>query len=150
MSESALLAGLFLSALSSATILPGSSEALLLVLMAHGIDLSLLWAVATLGNVLGSIVSWWMGRAVLQFADRRWFPVAPDRLTQAQRWFARYGQPILLLTWLPIVGDAIALAGGTLRVPLLSFVILVAIGKGLRYAIILGGADWIGLGGIWR
>ena len=149
-SDPVLLFGLFLSALSSATILPGSSEAVLLALLAKGLDGIELWVVATIGNVLGSMISWWMGTAVLLIADRRWFPVKPAALAKAQGWFNRFGQPLLLLTWLPGIGDAIAVAAGTLRVPLVPFVILVAIGKGVRYALILGGGAWLGLQGRWH
>lgn len=145
MSELVLLAGLFLSAFTSATILPGSSEVVMLGLMTQGIGLWAIWTVATIGNIAGSVVSWWMGTAILRFQDKRWFPVGKDKLERAQNWFGKWGKPALLLTWLPGVGDALSIAAGTLRVHLVTFVVLVAIAKGARYAMILGGADWLGV-----
>jgi membrane protein YqaA with SNARE-associated domain len=97
MNELVLLDGLFLSALSSATILPGSSEVVMLGLMTQGIGLWSIWTVATVGNVLGSVLSWWMGTAILRFQDRKWFPVGPEKLGKAQDWFGRWGKPALLL-----------------------------------------------------
>ena len=140
-----LLIGLFISALTSATVLPGSSEAVLLGLMVKGLNSYVLWTVATVGNVLGSLISWWMGKAALHYQDRKWFPVGRAKLEQAQGWFKKYGTPALLLSWLPGIGDAFSVAAGILRVPLLSFVVLVTIAKGFRYAMVVGGADWLGL-----
>jgi membrane protein YqaA with SNARE-associated domain len=145
MNEFMLLAGLFASAFSSATILPGSSEVVMLGLMTQGIGIWPLWAVATAGNLAGSVLTWWMGTAILRFQDRKWFPVAPDKLARAQAWFAHWGKPALLLTWLPGVGDALSIAAGTLRVHLVTFVVLVGIAKGARYAALLGGAGWLGI-----
>ena len=145
MHDTLLLAGLFASAFSSATILPGSSEVVILGLMTQGIGVGALWTVATAGNLAGSVVSWWMGKSILRFQDRRWFPVEPEALAKAQGWFARWGKPALLLTWLPGVGDALSIAAGTLRVHLATFIVLVGIAKGARYAALLGGADWLGI-----
>jgi membrane protein YqaA with SNARE-associated domain len=114
-------------------------------LMTQGIGALSLWTVATAGNVLGSVASWWMGTAILRFQDRKWFPVRPEQLERAQAWFKRWGKPALLLTWLPGVGDALSIAAGTLRVHLLAFVVLVTIAKGARYAVLLSGADWLGI-----
>ena len=145
MSEIALLAGLFFSAFTSATILPGSSEVVMLGLMTQGLGTVQLWTVATIGNIVGSVVSWWMGTAILRFQDRKWFPVSREKLEKAQGWFQRWGKPALLLTWLPGVGDALSIAAGTLKVHLLTFIVLVGIAKGARYALILSGADWLGV-----
>lgn len=71
--------GLFLAAFGAATLLPLQSEALLVGLLLSGkYWLWALLAVATLGNVLGSLVNWWLGRGIERFRDRRWFPVSPD------------------------------------------------------------------------
>jgi membrane protein YqaA with SNARE-associated domain len=144
-SELVLLVGLFLSAFTSATILPGSSEVVMLGLMTQGIGLWAIWTVATIGNIAGSVVSWWMGTAILRFQDRKWFPVGPEKLAKAQGWFNKWGKPALLLTWLPGVGDALSIAAGTLRVHLVPFIVLVGVAKGLRYAMVLGGGDFLGV-----
>lgn len=133
-----LYLGLFLSAFLAATVLPGASEILMVGLLVQGLDAFVLWLVATSGNVLGSVLNWWLGRAAVRFSDRRWFPVSPAQLARAQAWFQRWGQPSVLLAWLPGVGDAFTVAAGAMRMRLAVFVPLVAIAKGARYAVVLG------------
>ncbi|NIY76935.1 DedA family protein [Thalassospira sp. HF15] len=136
-----MLLALFLSALTSATILPGTSEAALAALIASGEHaVWVLVAVATAGNVIGSLINWWFGLYAEHFKDRRWFPVSPDALDRASQWFGKYGLWSLLLAWLPIIGDPLTLFAGVMRVRLLPFLILVTIGKAARYAMIAGGA----------
>lgn len=146
MTDAAAYGGLFASAFFAATLLPGSSEAALAGLLAAGRgDPGLLLAVATVGNVLGSVVNWLCGRFLAAFRDRRWFPVAPRRYDQAIGWYARCGRWSLLFAWLPIVGDPLTVAAGTLKTPLGGFVVLVAIGKLARYAVVLALAQsWVG------
>lgn len=128
---------LFLTSFAAATLLPAYSEILLGTLVNQGHALFWLWFWATLGNTLGSVVNGIIGRQVDRFKDRRWFPVSEVQLHKARNRFNKYGQWSLLLGWLPIGGDALTLVGGIMRVPWLNFVILVAIGKGLRYAFVL-------------
>jgi membrane protein YqaA with SNARE-associated domain len=126
----------------AATILPGSSEVLLVALLLDRPSDSLtLFAVATIGNTLGSVVNWVLGRAFLHFADRRWFPVSQRQLDRASAWFRRYGVWSLLLAWFPIIGDALTVIAGTLRIRILPFVALVATGKALRYLAIIWGSE---------
>ena len=136
-----MLFALFLSALTSATILPGTSEAALAALIASGDhSLWLLVLIATAGNVLGSLINWWLGLYAEHFKHKRWFPVSPEALDRASHWFGKYGLWSLLLAWLPIIGDPLTLFAGVMRVRLLPFIILVTIGKAARYAMIAGGA----------
>ncbi|VVT14593.1 YqaA family protein [Rhizobium sp. EC-SD404] len=131
------LVGLFFSAMISASILPGTSEAVLIYLISTGTTgIPLLVAIATLGNVTGSIINWILGLYVERFGDRKWFPVSPEKLDKAQRWFSRYGVYALLFSWVPLFGDALTLFAGVMRTKLLPFIILVAIGKGARYVVI--------------
>lgn len=130
--------GLFLSAFLAATVLPFSSEAVLVGLMAAGgYEATGLWWVASLGNVLGAVVNWVLGRFCLHWRDRRWFPVDKENLDRAGRWFSRYGVWSLLLAWVPIIGDPLTFAAGILRVNFWLFLILVAIGKAGRYAVVI-------------
>ena len=138
--------GLFASAVLAATVLPGASEILMLGLFAKGLDGFTLWLVATTGNVLGSMLNWWLGSAAVHYADRRWFPVSPAQLEKAQGWFRRWGQPSVLLSWVPGIGDAFTVAAGAMRMPLLTFVAFVAIAKGGRYAVVLGAGHGLGVG----
>ena len=139
-----MLFALFLSALTSATILPGTSEAALATLVASG-DHAVWWLVlvATAGNVLGSCVNWALGLYIDHFKDRRWFPVSPDALDRASHWFGKYGLWALLLAWLPIIGDPLTLFAGVMRVRFLPFIVLITIGKAARYTMIAGGTGWI-------
>ncbi|MDA0655900.1 MAG: DedA family protein [Proteobacteria bacterium] len=131
-------AALFLSAFLAATILPFSSEALLLGMAASAkFDVLSLFLWASAGNVLGSVVNWTLGRFCLKWRDRRWFPAKPAQLEAASGWFNRYGVWVLLLAWVPIVGDPLTVVAGLLRVRFWLFLILVAVGKVGRYAVLL-------------
>lgn len=139
-----MLFALFLSALTSATILPGTSEAALGALVASGDHaVWLLVSIATIGNVLGSLMNWWLGLYVEHFKDRRWFPVSEAALDRASNWFAKYGLWSLLLSWLPIIGDPLTLFAGVMRVRFVPFLILVTLGKLARYIMIAGGMSWL-------
>jgi len=127
-------ASLFLSAFLAATLLPGSSEALLGGLLIAGrAEPGLLIAVATVGNVAGSLVNWVCGRYLVRFRGRKWFPVSPRRYDQAVGWFEKYGLWSLLFAWAPLVGDPLTVIAGALRVRLLPFIVLVTLGKLARY-----------------
>jgi membrane protein YqaA with SNARE-associated domain len=129
---------LFGSAFLSATLLPGSSEAVLFGLLAGGTGQpALLVTAASLGNIAGATVNWGMGRYILHFKDRSWFPIKDATNARAQAWFARYGIWSLLLSWVPIIGDPLTLVAGIMRVSIGPFLIFVAVGKVLRYAIIV-------------
>lgn len=128
--------GLFLTAFLAATVLPAQSEALLVALLLADHPPWLLVAVATAGNVLGSVVNWWLGRGIERFRERRWFPVGPDALARAQRWYARVGKWSLLLSWVPVIGDPLTLVAGVMREPLPVFVALVTLAKLGRYVVL--------------
>ena len=114
---------LFASALIAATILPMQSEAVLVGLLIEGqYPVLTLLIVATVGNVLGSVVNWYIGRFLLRFKDRRWFPASDHQLARAERWYRRAQ-----------VGDPLTVMAGVLREPLVSFVLLVTLAKGTRY-----------------
>ncbi len=124
--------------------MPFSSEALLVGMEVSGsFSLGGLLVAASLGNTLGAVANWGLGRFCLHWQDRRWFPVKPRELERAGAWFNRYGMWSLLLAWVPVVGDPLTLAAGVLRVRFLPFLLLVAIGKTGRYAVLLGAVDWI-------
>lgn len=132
--------GLFLSALLSATFLPGQSEVVLAALVANHFPVVLLVVVASVGNTLGSVLNWLLGRGIEQFRERRWFPVGPSALVRAQRWYGRYGRWSLLLSWAPVIGDPLTLVAGVMRERLGVFVALVALAKTLRYLVVAGAA----------
>ena len=125
---------LFTSAFLSATLLPGSSEALLLFRLSEGQPWLPLVLVATTGNLLGSLVTFAMGRVGNRVLHWRWMRIEDRALVRAEAWFRRWGQPSLLLAWLPIVGDPLCLVAGLLRVHPLAFLVLAGLGKLGRYA----------------
>lgn len=135
MDYSPTLAGLFLSGFVSATLLPGSSELLLLYLAgASEAPTSELWLAATSGNTLGGMFNWGLGRWLSQAGlARRW----SDRHQRSVALLRRWGTPALLLSWLPVIGDPLTLVAGWLRLHWLSSLLLIAVGKGARYGMIL-------------
>lgn len=137
MIDLAVYAGLFFAAFVAATILPMQSEALLVGALLSGHQPA--WALivcAGIGNVLGSIVNWFLGRGIERLRDRRWFPVKDADLDRAAGWYRRWGKWSLLASWLPIVGDPLTVLAGILREPLPTFVVLVTIAKFGRYLVL--------------
>lgn len=129
--------GLFASAFLAATLLPIQSEAVLAALTAtEGFSFWTLILVAGVGNTLGSVVNWCLGRWCLHYQDRRWFPVPRKVMEKAQDRFQRWGTWSLLLAWTPFIGDPLTFVAGVLRVPFPTFLILVAISKFSRYLVV--------------
>lgn len=96
----------------------------------------LLVIVASIGNTLGAVVNWMLGRFVERFSNRRWFPVSASALDRAIAWYRKWGRWSLLLSWAPLGGDALTVAAGVLKEPLWSFVLLVALAKTGRYLVL--------------
>lgn len=135
---------LFAAAFLAATIIPAQSESVLVALLAQRSHPAwALVAVASVGNVLGSVVNWWLGRGVERFKDRRWFPVSEAALARAQARYASYGRWSLLLSWVPIIGDPITVAAGVMRERFWIFVTLVGIAKTMRYVFLAYGYQWL-------
>lgn len=133
------LTGLFVAAFLAATPVPFQSEVVFLGLQAAGWGPIVLVIVASIGNTLGSCVTYALGRWLSDQRDHRWFPLTPAQMTQAERWWARWGLWLLLLSWAPF-GDMIVGLSGVLRVRFPAFLLLVAIAKTGRY-VALG---WLG------
>lgn len=121
------LAGLFLASFLSATLLPGGSEAVLFAVVAlHPEQMLPALVLATLGNTLGGMVTYCMGRLLPQH-------LAPEKSALARR----YGPPILLLAWAPIIGDALCAAAGWLRLNWPQCAVWMLLGKLARYVVVL-------------
>lgn len=131
--------GLFAAAFVSATLFPGGSEAaLFLAARDSRYDPWLLLAIATFGNTLGALSTWLLGWLLAQ----RYPLDQPRKRAQqrAARWLRRWGSPLLLLSWLPVVGDPLCFAAGWLRLPLALSGTFIAAGKAARYAAVLSAA----------
>jgi membrane protein YqaA with SNARE-associated domain len=141
--ESAGLGGLFMAAFLAATPVPFQSEIIFLGLLAAKIAAPFwLIAVASLGNTLGSLVTCAIGRGIVQYQDRSWFPVTPPQLARAADWFQRWGVWVLLVSWAPF-GDVIVLMAGVLRTPWWLVTLLVAVAKTGRYTVLAWVAGWV-------
>jgi membrane protein YqaA with SNARE-associated domain len=149
------LPGLFLVAAVAGSILPAPSEAVLAALVYGGVAPGPAVAVATVGNVLGALTVYAMGRwvarggggAVGRWVQRRAASEGP-RLARAQERLARWGSPLLALAWVPVVGDVFVLAAGFVGVRWAPFVGFVTLGKGLRYLFVAWSAAAAAHGGI--
>lgn len=140
MSETLAYVSLFSSSFLSATLLPGSSEALLVALLiAKSASVYGLIVVASLGNTLGGLTNIILGRLLPLKRQGRWHATA-------MTWLQRLGPAALLLSWLPVVGDLLCVLAGWLRFAWLPTVLFLAIGKTLRYIVIatatLQGMEW--------
>ena len=126
------------SAFLSATILPFYSEVVVAAMIVATPDQWLeILCVGALSNTLGSCVNWWLGTRLLEFRDKRWFPVNKAQLDRAQRWFQRYGVWSLLFAWAPVFGDALTVIAGIMRVRVPVFFGLTLVGKTVRYAAVI-------------
>ena len=124
--------GLFASSFLSATLLPGNSEIVFVALLSHAPALEgPALAIATLGNTLGGLTSYLVGRLIPK-------PHA-HRLVA---WLQRYGPAVLLLSWVPLIGDALCVASGWLRQNVAAAAIFMAIGKFARYWALVQGVAW--------
>ena len=138
------LFGLFTSALWSATILPGSSEAVLTGLLAlQSAPVLTLVTVATIGNVSGSLFNWFLGFHARKWENHPRFPVKPADMARFESMYAKYGRWSLLASWVHFFGDPLTLAAGVARTPLIWFVPLVAIAKAARYGVVAAVASQI-------
>lgn len=128
---------LFSAAFLAATVLPLSSELLLGALLQLEYLPWLLWCAATAGNTLGAATNWVLGRFLLKYRERAWFPVKEEQLARGQKNFHKFGLWSLLFSWLPLGGDALTFIAGVMRVPFVVFILLTGIGKGARYAVLI-------------
>ena len=131
-----ILFTLFLVAFVSATLLPLGSEALLLYDASQGESVWLLWLVATAGNTLGALFNYWLGLKGEAYLEHKGY-LDKERMRRAHVHFEKWGGWVLLLSWMPVIGDPLTFAAGVLKYNVYSFSIIVAVAKGLRYGALL-------------
>ena len=125
---------LFLISFLAATLLPLSSELVLIGLLNMNEHNSFaLVAIASLGNILGSVFNWLLGLYLFKYINKKWFPFKERQINNASKRFEKFGAWSLLFAWLPIIGDPLTFVAGILKVNLLLFLVLVAVGKISRY-----------------
>jgi membrane protein YqaA with SNARE-associated domain len=138
------LAALFMWSFLAATILPLGSEAPLVVYVRSYGQVAVPVLVATAGNYLGACTTYWLGRRAAQaLGGGRGAAEPPD--TRSAKLLRRFGPPALLLSWVPILGDALVALAGAVRMPFGAFSLWAAAGKALRYAAVAWAAA-----AVWR
>lgn len=131
---------MFASAFLSSTILPGNSEIIFVALLTKQIDhisyssIANLFAIAVLGNSLGSLTTYWLGRLMPRAQQKQ---QQNPRFEITIRLLQRYGIWALLFSWLPVIGDLFCGIAGWLRLNVFGAFILIFIGKMVRYAFLL-------------
>ena len=126
-----------------ATIIPFGSEAYFITLLSlDKYNHFILFVVASVGNVLGSLFNWICGFYINFFIKKSWFPINNKIIDRGNKLFTKYGKWSLLISWFPLIGDPITFAAGTLRYPIIPFLVLVSIGKVGRYLIIYLSIIW--------
>lgn len=139
-----ILFTLFTVSFLSATLLPGSSEVILVgVLLSRGVEPWLAVAVASLGNTLGSCVNWGIGRFFVHFRNAKWFPIPAKQFDKYQRWYNKWGLWSLLASWVPIIGDPLTVFAGIARTPLWLFALIVFVAKMARYIIVAASVTYV-------
>lgn len=131
--------GLFAGTFLSATVVPFSSDFLIVAILMAGGDPRLSFLYATAGNWLGGLTSYglgWLGK--WQWIEK-WLHVKEEKLKKQQSKIDRYGAWLALLTWTPFIGDVFAIALGFYRVNFTKSAVYMLIGRALRFAF------WIGL-----
>ena len=127
---------LFITALISATLFPLGSEALLIYDITEGYNVYLLLLFATLGNSLGSVINYYMALKGEEYLLEKKV-LSEKHIIKGKFYFDKYGAWIILLSWLPIVGDTITFVAGLLKYDFKKFLILVTISKLSRYLFII-------------
>lgn len=139
--------GMFIAAFLAGSILPFSSEAVMIALLAVGVDPWILLLTASIGNTLGGVTCYCVGRIASPEWVQRTFSIKEKHMRRARALVARWGALMGLFCWLPILGDAILVTLGIMRSNPFTTNLMMVIGRTIRYAIVLlsamGVAEWI-------
>ena len=125
--------GLFLASFLASTVLPLGSEGVVILLIARNFNIFSVVLVATAGNYLGACTSYYIGLAGRTQLIGKYLHINGAQMEHAQVWFEKYGSWSLLFTWVPVLGDALPVAAGMMKLKFGLFSILVFTGKLLRY-----------------
>ncbi|MDP3437723.1 MAG: YqaA family protein [Bacteroidales bacterium] len=131
--------GLFFGAFLAATVIPFSSEILLTGVLIAGVSPLHAFFAATIGNWLGGLTSYYVGHLGRWDIIERWFGVKEERLVKQKARIEKYGSLIAFFTWLPIIGDLLAIGLGFYRIDVIKSAIFMLIGRSIRFAL------WISL-----
>lgn len=129
--------GLFVLSFLAATIIPMSSEGLLAAMLLNDFNPIILLITASAGNILGGITSYGLGYIGNWTIIEKYLKTKKEKVIKYENKIKHYGAFIAFLTWLPFVGDILAIGLGFFRVSIIKTIIFMTIGKSLRYAIII-------------
>ena len=129
--------GMALSAFLAASILPFSSEAVMVGLLAAGLDMWALVAWGTVGNVLGSLFNYGIGRLGKMEWIEKYLHTKPEDLDRARRFMGGRGAWMGLFSCIPVIGDVITIVLGLMRANLTIFIVSVTISKLARYVVLM-------------
>lgn len=133
LAEFSAYAGLFFWSFLAATVVPLGSEPALIALVKSEQQIFTPILVATAGNYLGSCTTYWLGKRAAHVLEKQQRMKVSWGEKHAARWMGRFGQPVLLLSWVPFVGDALVALAGALKVPFGAFSAWILVGKTMRY-----------------
>ena len=129
------LVALFFSGFTSATLLPGSSEALfLLMLSQQNWDTGLLILIVGIGNSLGGMSNWVLGILIRKgFHKDKNQETESEYRFKAEKWLKTYGSPVLFFSFMPIIGDPLCLVAGLVKIHWIKALLYISLGKFFRY-----------------
>lgn len=130
--------GLFIGSFLSATIIPFASEGVLAYLLYEGFNPVICLVLATFGNTLGGLTGYYLGFLGKWKLLQRWFGIKEHQVDRFMLSVQKYGSLLAFLCWLPFIGDFIAVALGLGRASFWRTTFFMALGKGLRYAVVIG------------
>lgn len=135
--------GLFIVTFLSSSVVPMTSELVLIAMQRVGYNTWGILIVATAGNYFGSLTTYFIGKYGAGPLITRLAEPNPKRRRQAENLYKKWGEPILFFSWVPIIGDALTMISGILHGNLWVFTFWVALGKFVRFAAVLGGYHWL-------
>ncbi|MCK4928387.1 MAG: DedA family protein [Methanosarcinales archaeon] len=124
---------LFFTSFLASTIFPLGSEGLVVYLITQGHNIGIVVVIASIGNYLGACTTYLLGWVGREKYLEKYLRMKQSELERGEQIFEKYGAPILLFTWVPLVGDAIAAIGGIFKLNFVIFSVYVFIGKFIRY-----------------
>lgn len=129
--------GMFLAGLLAGTVVPFSSEVVLVALYALDFNAIPLLIIASIGNWIGGMTTYWVGLQGKTDWLEKYFHVSKEKIIGFKERLDKWGSYWALLSWVPILGNVITAALGFFRVPIVPVAIFMMIGKVTRYAVIL-------------
>lgn len=133
--------GLFIVSFLAATLLPLGSEIFVATMTVSEYNAWFVFIVATIGNTMGSITNYYIGKLGSNFILSRYIKVDSKKQQKSEQIYQKWGSPILFFAWIPIIGDPLTVVAGIFKLNLYLFIFWVVLGKGFRYFLVIMGAE---------